>query len=507
MRLMLTLFVLSCVVGYSREFTEMQLNNHRPVMRMYIEDVNGDELADIITLNLKREANGKAQFSVFLNRAGTYPEQPNDSLEISPSEVIFDFADVLPGGGAELLSLGNDSLYIYQIVDGKWVAARQYAMPNPLFAVPTFRNPAHFPFAVPLSGEEKKELLVPTGNTFELHAWQGDKLEKNVTLASMGIANYSEQSLSPGNESDHSLNVDINTPNFQISDVNADGANDILFFSGALLDVYLQKEGKFKPLPDYRSSLTLSDKDGKPVILNNTDREQREYHELVAIIDINKDGAPDLLIKKVDMMQSIFDPKSQIKIYYGKLESKALSFSATPDKIIVSSGLQFTVNFDDVDGDGFTDLVIPTMELGLFKIISILVTRSATINVNFYRNDDGFPDAPSVVREMSWTFEFSGDSRTPIFDFSGDFNGDGRRDLVSSPEEGWLGIHYGGGENLFNEDPDEEYEMVLPSNGFNLEVEDLNNDGLSDIIMRFNLKDDRENDPRYRLIVQMQQGD
>jgi hypothetical protein len=49
--------------------------------------------------------------------------------------------------------------------------------------------------------------------------------------------------------------------------------------------------------------------------------------------------------------------------------------------------------------------------------------------------------------------------------------------------------------------------MVLPSNGFNLEVEDLNNDGLSDIIMRFNLKDDRENDARYRLNVQMQQGD
>ena len=499
----LILFLFTVSLG-AFEFEGTTLNNGKPVSNYYIEDLNGDGFKDLLIMNLKSEARDSTTFSIFINSGGKFQKTPTSRFQISRYEVMFDLGDVLSDSKMEFITLSGDSIRIYGLNNNNFHQITGYALKNPLLDVPAFRNSLRFKFIQDIQKKYKTNYLIPSNNEFFLYSVDGNRMKREQTLKTSGIATYYQSRNEMEGKIGEHMRVSISPPYFQISDVDSDGMNDIIFYSGAILSVHLQNKKGFTSKPTYSSFLKLKDAEGKPVVLNNMDREKREFYSLLNISDSNNDGALDVFIKKQDIRESVFDPTSQIQIYYGKLKGNLLSFSEKPDKIIVSEGFQFEIDFIDIDGDGFEDLAIPNMKMGLFKLIKMLVTRSATISVNFYKNKGFFEDMPTVTKDISMSFEFSGDFKTPVFEYDGDFNGDGNKDLLTSPEEGWLGVHYGGGEDFFSEDPDEEFEIELPRNGNRVKVDDFNNDGRSDIIYRYDLQDDRENDKRHLIRIFIQ---
>lgn len=492
---------------FSFEFRETTLKNAGPVDGYYLQDLNGDGFKDLLVLDMKDKVMDSTGFSIFINDNGHFSEEPVSHLKLPRDQVLFDFGDIFPGKSIELVTLSGSFMRVYSFTNNHYTLAKTFPMQNHLLEVPAFRNAMRFTFIQKIRDKDSLNFLIPQGYHFNLYGWNGKALNKKFAiLQSGGVATYRQHRDSDEKGIGENLRVSISPSYFQILDVNSDSKKDIVFYSGGKLSIFLQDEKGFTEEPTYWSILNLKDSEGKPVILNRTDREKREFYNLLSIIDSNKDGALDVFIRKQDTRESIFDPTSQIQIYYGQLNEQKLTFPEKPDKIIVSEGMQFNVDFVDLNGDGYEDIAIPAMRMGLFKLIKMLVMRSATISVNFYKNNQGFSDMPTVTRDISMSFDFSGDFKTPVFDYDGDFNGDGVKDLLTSPEEGWLGVHYGGGEQIFPEDPDEEVEMELPRNGNRLKLEDFNNDGLSDIIYRYDLQDNRENDPRNLIKIFIQKN-
>jgi len=504
MNKLILLTVLFTVSLFSFEFEETTIKNPKVVENYYMEDLNGDGYLDLFVLNLKGDARDSTSFTVYINNKGKFDTKPSSLLMLSRNQVLFDFGNILSGKELELITLSGDSMRVYSLKNEQYYHSVSYSLKNNLLGIPAFRNALRFKFVQKIRTGDSTNFLIPGMNKFTLYTFGKKGIKKLKTLNSGGTASYYQRWNAMEKHIGEYLNVSISPPFYQINDVNGDGKLDIVFYSGAKLSVFLQGSRGFTSNPTYWSYLNLKDSEGKPVILNKTDREKREWYTLLSITDSNNDGALDVFIKKQDSRQSIFDPSSQMHIYYGKLEGQTLSFPQKPDKIIVSEGFQFNIDFADIDGNGYEDIAIPAMKMGLFKLIAMLVTRSATISVNFYKNDGTFPDLPTVIRDISMSFDFSGDFKTPVFDYEGDFNGDGVKDLLTSPEEGWVGVHYGGGDEFFPEEPDEEFEMLLPRNGNRIQIEDFNNDGLSDIIYRFDLQDNRDDDQRDLIKVFIQ---
>jgi hypothetical protein len=480
------------------DFSKTVLKNPKVISSYDVIDLNEDGLKDLAITYQKDDPESPSLLGFYINSDSGFTNF--HKLPLSNREVLFDLADILDFPGVELVTLSGKAIRVYRFTDRGYRITDKIPIKNPLLSLPTFRHIHRYKFIHSFSDSEPATLMVPVIDGFELYRTDGKDIKKSNTLAIPGTANYESSQQAVG----ENINVRINLPNFKIIDENGDKKSDIVFYSNATISIFIRKDKHFSSNPDLISRLLLKDSEGNPVILNNMDREKREWYNLVDITDADNDGILDVFIIKQDTRQSTFDPTSQIQIYYGRKKDGILSFPPTPDQIIVSEGVQFKANLTDLDGDKRLDLAIPTMKMGLFKIISMLVTRSATVNINFYKNTGRFPELPTTVRELDMSFEFSGNFSSPVFNYDGDFNGDGINDLLTSGADEGIGIHYGGKKDFFSEEADEQFEMPLPQRGNNVEVYDFNGDGFADIVYTYDKQDDSEKDPRNLIIVYIQ---
>ncbi len=98
---------------------------------------------------------------------------------------------------------------------------------------------------------------------------------------------------------------------------------------------------------------------------------------------------------------------------------------------------------------------------------------------------------PDDVVDYSVKFSLGRFSHQPISTF-GDFNGDGRPDLVLSVSKEGLGIHWGLEDDFWDNDYDFLLEDFLPTRGKGVRVADLDGDGRDDLIFVYNRNDIRQ---------------
>ena len=209
-----------------------------------------------------------------------------------------------------------------------------------------------------------------------------------------------------------------------VGDLNQDGKSDVVEIGNngsAVATVYLSNgDGTFDP--------------GAQYTLNN-------YNVRITIADVNHDGKPDLLL---------VGNYSPLQVFLGHGDGTFASPLTGPTDTYIQ-----TPAVADFDGDGKVDIAVGTQS-GMAFLAG---------------NGDG-TFQPAVYSDQS--FQFSAGALT-----SGDFNGDGKPDLLSYPVDFTLGaaVIVGNGDGTFL--PPATYNSLLFFGGF--VGADFNGDHVSDV--------------------------
>lgn len=286
--------------------------------------------------------------------------------------------------------------------------------------------------------------------------------------------------------------VTVKTP--QQGDVNVDGRLDIGFAQDDTVRWFVQQaDGSFAKEPTVQ---TLGVGLTPDLQAQQRAGDGRSFTNLALrlferIQDLNHDGVLDLVVQQA-FYKDAMDQQYSYQIHYGKKPAVGglVTFNKEPDQKINTNGVQFEVQFKDLEGDGRDDFYTPVAEIGLSKIVGALLTGSADIDYQFFRQreDGSFGERPVYRQDMTVGISLnSGQVNMPVAAVLKDKAG--QSNLLIADDEDSLKMFGHVGAKLFS-DKARKFTTPLPLRGVNL-VADVNGDGAEDLVLPFSSQEQK----------------
>jgi hypothetical protein len=432
-------------------------------------DLDGDGLKDLVLMD-------DTNLSIFYqDRAQGFTREPQQTYRLERRPCIV-WAARLGRQAESLLVMTSDGV-------------TELSFTNHL-GPPALRPIIRQPTIVPASAEETNAmcltLSVQTGCDWPLllvpvkdgiQVWQHlDEWHQAQFIGHAVEASLRPSLANPGYST--SLGLDLS-----VGDVNGDGRDDLIVRHGSgsrtnTYTLYLQQtNGLFALEP----TLTYADK--------------VEPHSWLCWTDLNRDGKVDLIksrwLEEPSFLPGFPSGKVMVGIYladeHGRIPDQ-------PQQVFRKSDWTPALPVVDVDGDGFPDLALGFSQMDSREGLRKQVTAKQldySLKFYFYRPGAGFPKEADCQRDvvihldqaelhMSW-------SRRAFFErcvkLGGDFHGDGKTDLLVRDQSATISVYYFvSRERGFSTQPDLQFSCPEEIDGW--EIADLNNDGVSDLIVK-----------------------
>jgi hypothetical protein len=291
------------------------------------------------------------------------------------------------------------------------------------------------------------------------------------------------------------------------SDVNFDNKIDIAQVGDGEVFIYHQLEqGQFSSVPvkikiNEKISgyewWTKQDDSGEQL-----DQSDLEYRMLEELRDLNADGITDMVVRYTKA-SGVLDRVNDYEIYLGKKEQEKLVFPTTANSVIRAEGTLTGLEFVDIDNDEKFEVLLAGFDIGLTQIIGALVAGSIDQDVYVFKmNKEGnYESKPNISKEVELNFSLSsGQSGSAVVKLA-DINGDGLKELILSSDDDELRIYLGqSGKKSFAK-KSIKYNTQLPSDGDLVTVNDLNNDGKDDFLMKFSSLDGEDSKKKFKVLL------
>ena len=452
----------------------LEFTSQEEIDAVLAQDLNGDGKKELIWQA------GRTLTILFYKepRGYSFKEETKAEFQLPPGAAAYAFGDVDGKPGAELVTLTGGGVLAWRFEGNRIVepALEPLAVAT-AFEGATLEKPRPRDFLRDLDADGDLDLVVPrkgflafyaqaTPGEFELS--QKVPVEMEATIA-MG-----------GGVFENRLVRAVSFPQFWLSDFDADGKSDLMYFDGAVLRVHgRDAQGLFSSAPTRVFDFN------KFVKRRRKRRDVFDFYREVSpeIADVDGDKRADVAI--------MLPGKGKVGVFRA-----AGAKPYTDGSVVALTGWTFRREgipmMRDLNRDGRPDLVLLNIpQLGFWDILEIFFSRKLEVKTFFYlaRADGTFPQADgefavTVPLILSVTRE-SQRIETPFMMAFGDLNGDGLDDLLTKEKDDRLDVRLGNRGGVFNKGVDRSIE-VRDTRGMAAEpplITDLNGDGLDDIVL------------------------
>jgi len=322
-------------------------------------------------------------------------------------------------------------------------------------------------------------IIIPTEDNLEI--WQYEQGWRCAQLLETGVQ---EQIWGPYEGLGYRRQLKLN---MNIGDLSQDGLDDLVVCQSSRggtnkFCVYMQTgRGTFCAEP------------------NVCFEDEWNWRTWIGVSDLNKDSSPDF-VKSTWLHEPWFIPgtrsgKVLVQIFlsdsFGRLPERAQYVFRKHDWI---SSLPLV----DIDGDGFTDITLGyALMRGREDIRKSLTAKKLDHNLRFhFFYGNGYSDVPDCRKDVTIDTGQSGihltwsrrDYLQRLVSLDGDFNGDGRRDLLVKDRSNEASVYFfRSREAGFSGKADMRFRKIKSVERF--VIEDLNNDRISDLVVVGSKKD------------------
>jgi len=393
-------------------------------------------------------------------------------IAIPTTAQFFDQATIAGQSGGQLVSLTTEGVAHYQYAEKRW---RKLLTSSSLYRVVDTKRLRHLEFSHDLNNDQLSDFLLPDFNGYQLWLQQADGSFRHFELAI-----------------DSQMQAFDDDPTYiarkpWLVDLNLDGRTDIAFAKDDSLQVFLQQvDGSFPAAPTALALGVGLTPDNQAQMRGGDGRSFKGLviNRLQQLMDINGDTVDDLVVQQQQYIDAM-EQNYSYHIHYGQKGAAGISFLKKPDQTISTSGVQFDVNFVDLDNDKRVDFYTPAAHIGVRSIIRALVAGTANVELQFYKQqaDGSFGENPVYKQDVTVEISIgSGQVNMPLATVLK--NAAGVASLVVGDGEDILRTFAPVAAKLFSEKSTKQ-QQAMPKRGMDALVVDLNDDGKEDLVLPF----------------------
>lgn len=393
-------------------------------------------------------------------------------IAIPTTAQFFDQATLAGHSGGQLVSLTTEGVAHYNHAEKRW---RKLLTSSSLYRVVDTKRLRQLTFSHDLNNDQLSDFLLPDFNGYQLWLQQADSSFRHYELTI-----------------DSQMQAFDEDPTYiarkpWLVDLNLDGRTDIAFAKDDTLQVFLQQaDGSFPSAPTALALGVGLTPDNQAQLRSGDGRSFKGLviTRLQRLMDINGDNLVDLVVQQQQYIDAM-EQNYSYHIHYGQKSDAGVHFQSKPNQTISTSGVQFDVNFVDLDNDHRVDFYTPAAQIGVRSIIRALVAGTANVELQFYKQqaDGSFGQKPVYKQDV--TVEISignGQVNMPLATVLK--NAAGVASLVVGDGEETLRTFAPVAAKLFSEKSTKQ-QQAMPKRGMDALVADLNGDGKEDLVLPF----------------------
>ena len=420
--------------------------------------------------------------------------EPLTTLHPGPNLIAYDVARL--GDDDALLFIEPGRVLRYNFVDGDFVEVIKI---RSIYGQQRSGDIVPIDFFRDIDGDGLDDLIVPDTAGYRIRLQRPD-------------GSLSEESLL---EKSSRMTVTDRVVSFESrplfsGDTNFDGLTDLGVWRGNTLRVYPRlSDHRYQGEPDTvqlgLGLLSEAELRALEAAAGSVDQRGLSRKNIVSIEDRNGDNLPDILLEST-MSMGVFDKRNTLSLHLGRRQDESLVYREAEDALLASEGLQYGMVTTDIDGDGMQDLVVRKVRLSFSRVIRALLSGNVSLRLNFFRMtpDGRYAEEPNYVAKTNVHFSMSSGQVDIAAVAVADFDGDGLKDLMMQTRPDQLSLSHGvANENLFA-DESIRIEVDLPRNGDLVASEDIDDDGRSDLVMRYTAADGEQAAHIVRLLIASQ---
>lgn len=398
---------------------------------------------------------------------GSLPLHPDPRIEM-PAEVIgFDLGDLDPAPGLELLRVSAGELRILGAGGARVLRVLPLEPPLPFPA--RARGLTRLPCVGDWAGDGRPRALLPDVGGARLVALDDGSVQR---LELPVVADYETRETGPP-AVDELLVARLAWPTLMQADDDGDGRLDLFALSRFTLSVHRSGPAGLPSAPSRTLAL-------RAFTLAEELRHEATSLRLVAR-DLDGDGRADLVVHR--NAGTLLRSHASTDVHRNR--GSGIALHDPPDaRLVVENGIS-TLEVVDVDADGAPELLEARLQFGILQLVRLLTTRRVELELRVWTL--ARPGLAALTTSWSGAvtlpLDFAQgrvDGLTPTA--AGDWNGDGRRDLLYGPMAGELAIQLGTAESAGPGFGPRVATQALPVTGQAL-VADLDGDGLDDLVL------------------------